>query len=129
MKLISENFPVTDVLERLQVSAQIIYHHVHVKRVQSSSFDLDRQQPNTRVLQFDFSMNYTSEPQHEVQSALWGRSSIVLFTVASKLNDTDMSMVCVSNGVAKDKRTVFAFLYAVLQRLPNISDPAIQEIW
>lgn len=129
MRLASETVTVAEVLERLQSSAPSIYHHVHVKRVQSLSFDLDKQMPFTRVLQFDFSMNYGSEVQTEVQSALWGRASIILFTVASKLNDSDLSMVCASNGVAKDKRTVFAFLYQVLSRLPNITDPSIHEIW
>lgn len=38
-------------------------------------------------------------------------------------------MICCSTGVPKDKRTIFAFLYEVLRRLPNICDPSMEEIF
>ena len=39
-----------------------------------------------RVLQMDFAMNYACEYQNEVQSALWSRESVMLFTAAVILN-------------------------------------------
>lgn len=129
LRLTTIDTVVSEVFFNLKTEAQTFYQHVHVKRVQSSAFDLDKKMHNVRVTQFDFAMNFTSEVQREVQSALWGRASIVLFTVASKLNDSDTSMVLVSQNVSKDKKTVFACLYEVLQRLPSIDDPLIQEVF
>lgn len=79
--MISETLPEDEVLLRLQINVEVLYKHIHVNQIQSLSSELDKQMPNTRVLDFDLSMNYTSEVQREVQLALWGRASIVLYTV------------------------------------------------
>lgn len=129
VKLVTTEIPVEEVLTQVKISAATIYRHIHVKRIQCNAFDIDKQLPNTRSTQFDFAMNFTSEIQSEVQSALWGRASIVLFTVASKLNGSDTTMIVCSTGVSKNKNTVFAFLHEVLHRLPDINDPSINEVF
>lgn len=129
LHLVVKNLSVMDILESLITKALPIYKHIHVKRVQSSSFENDKNKHNLRSTQFDFAMNFTSEVQKEVQSALWSRSSIVLFTVASKLNNSDLSMVIASQNVSKNKNTVFKFLQAMLERLPQIESTEIEEVF
>lgn len=117
-----KNLSVMEILEFLKTKALPIYNQIHVKRVQSSLFENDKNKHNLRRTQFDFTMNFTSEVQKEVQSALWSRSSIVLFTVASKLNNCVLTTVIASQNFSKNKNTVFKFLQAMLEKLPKIEN-------
>ena len=53
------------------------------KRIQAKAFEVDKNKNNVRVHQMDFTMAYEYMYQDEVQSALWSRGSVNLFTVAS----------------------------------------------
>ena len=58
----------------------------------------------------DFAMNYACEYQNEVQSALWSRESVMLFTAAVILNgQVDTYIIC-SDSNDKGKHTVLAFI-------------------
>lgn len=73
-------------------------------------------------------MNFTPEPQQEIQSAVWSRASITLFTAAVEINGSDQSILLVSDCKTKDKRAVITFLDCIYQQLPNVEDPAIEEV-
>lgn len=56
--------------------------HVRIKRIQAVAFQSDIKESDTIVLQVDFAMNYSCEWQNEIQSALWSRETVTLFTCA-----------------------------------------------
>ncbi|KAF2888347.1 hypothetical protein ILUMI_17826 [Ignelater luminosus] len=85
-------------------------HHVSIKKIQSDTFLNDKNNPFVRILQIDFAMSYSCEYQNEVQSALWARSSVTLFTAASFFNNKCKSYVICSDCHSKDKDTVFVFV-------------------
>lgn len=88
--------------------------HVRVKRVQAMSFESKKQE--TKVIQMDFAMSYSCEYQHEIQSALWSRESVTLFTAAMFYNGNCSSHLIVSDSTEKDKNTIFAFVHYLLER-------------
>ena len=77
-----------EVLQQLVDEWDIIIAHINTKRVQAQEFESDKKRENVRVLQIDFAMNYSCEYQVEVQSALWSRASITLFTAAAITKDS-----------------------------------------
>ena len=73
-------------------------------------------------------MNYSCEYQVEVQSALWSRASVTLFTAAAiNKNSCQCFLVC---SDTKDKDTVAAFLFSLYENhlFPTISDKIEEEI-
>ena len=69
-------------VEVIKADMNKVIKHVYTKRVQATEFENDKKS-KARVLEMDFAMNYSCEYQNEVQSALWSRGSIMLFTAAS----------------------------------------------
>ena len=77
----------------------------------------------THVLQIDFAMAYSCEYQNEIQSALWSRNSINLFTAALYSNNLPCkSFLIVTNSQDKGKDSVFVFVNKLINLLPNFSD-------
>lgn len=71
-----------EVLECMRDNFSVISYHINTKRIQYQEFQKDKNSSESRVLQLDFAMNYSCSYQDEVQSALWSRKSITLFTAA-----------------------------------------------
>ena len=82
--------------------------HVRVKRIQSAQFEEDKEK--SRVLQVDFAMAYSCEYQDEVQSALWSRSSVQLFTAALFVKGECKTYLICSDTHNKGKDAVFTFI-------------------
>ena len=82
LRIITERVERGVVLEKLKGDMTTILHHINTKKIQASEFNRDKTDPSKRVLQIDYAMAYTCEYQDEVQSALWGRGSVNLFTAA-----------------------------------------------
>ena len=98
-----------ELLERIRDDMDKTASHVYTKRVQAEDFEDDKE-CGVRVLQMDFAMNYACEYQNEVQSALWSRESVMLFTAAVILNgQVDTYIIC-SDSNDKGKHTVLAFI-------------------
>jgi len=57
----------------------------------------------------DIAMNYSREYQNEVQSALWSRGSVTLFTAASMHKGNCQTYLICSDTKDKKKNTVTAF--------------------
>ena len=69
--------------EKVILSLPDMMHHVNLKRIQAAEFQQDKLNDDVRILQVDFAMSFGCEYQNEIQSALWSRSSVMLFTAAS----------------------------------------------
>ncbi|XP_063222491.1 uncharacterized protein LOC134531000 isoform X3 [Bacillus rossius redtenbacheri] len=84
--------------------------HVNTKRIQHDEFEKDKANGTKRVLEVDFAMSFSCEYQNEIQSALWSRASVVLFTAAVFCNGNCKTYILCSDTNNKDKDTVFVFL-------------------
>ena len=88
---------VGNVLDDFTECFEEIVNHVNAKRIQSQAFQDDINDSNARVLRIDFVMAYQCECQNEVQSALWTRGSVNLFTCALYHRSTTKTFVICTN--------------------------------
>ena len=102
--------PVGNVLDDFTECFEEIVNHVNAKRIQAQAFQDDVNDPNARVLQIDFSMAYQCKYQNEVQSALWTKGSVNLFTCALYHYSTTKAFVISRNYKGKDKFATGKFL-------------------
>ena len=84
--------------------------HVRIKRIQEARFLEDKAKANVCITQKDFSMAYSCEYQNEIQSALWTRATINLFTLARFVNQEVTCHLFVLDNYKKDKDAIFACL-------------------
>ena len=110
-----------EVKSSLEESDSSVVSHINVKRVQAMDFEKDKSSPETRVLQVDFAMNYSCSYQEEVQSALWSRKSITLFTAAIFRKNTCSTMLICSDTTEKEKNAVRNFITAVYDEFDSSS--------
>ena len=99
--------------------------HVRIKRIQSDAFNSDKKDADSSTLQCDFAMAYSSEYQNEIQSALWSRASINLFTAVFNHGDdtTAKPFLVVTDCKHKDKDAVYTFILKLIEKeLANIKD-------
>ena len=101
---------IADVFSSLQHDFQSVAQHIHLKRVQAEAFVKDKENEKVRILQMDFAMNYSCENQNEVQSALWSRGSVTLFTAVSMHKGNCQTYLICSDTKDKEKNTVTAFV-------------------
>jgi len=104
--------------------------HINTKRIQAQDFKDDKIDEEARILQIDFAMNYSCEYQNEVQSALWSRGSVMLFTAAvTYKTDCKTYLIC-SNSSDKGKNTIAVFLSTLYELIEDGSrDPQHEIIW
>ena len=84
--------------------------HVRIKRIQEARFLEDKAKANVGITQKDFSMAYSCKYQNEIQSALWTRATINLFTLARFVNQEVTCHLFVLDNYKKDKDAIFACL-------------------
>ena len=102
--------PVGNVLDDITECFEEIVNQINAKRIQAQAFQDDINDPNNRVLQIDFAMAYQCKYQNEVQSALWTRGSVNLFTCALYHHSSTKTFVICTNYKVKDKFAVGKFL-------------------
>ena len=102
--------------------------HVNTKRIQAQDFEDDKIDDEARILQIDFAMNYSCEYQNEVQSALWSRGSVMLFTAAVTYKDTCKTYLICSNSCDKGKNTIAVFLSTLYELIENDGHGPLHEI-
>ena len=88
--------------------------HVRIEQIQSTASMEDKKRSDCHVLQCDFTMTYSWEYQNEVQSDLWSRKCINLFTAALY----SKSQVCqpfliITDSQDKGKNSIFTFINAL----------------
>ncbi|XP_063228207.1 uncharacterized protein LOC134534095 isoform X1 [Bacillus rossius redtenbacheri] len=82
IKLVIKEDCLGDIYEKLIADMPKMMLHVNTKRIQHDEFEKDKANGTKRVLEVDFAMSFSCEYQNEIQSALWSRASVVLFTAA-----------------------------------------------
>ena len=98
--------------------------HTRVKRIQSDAFESLKEA--NRILQIDFAMAYSCEYQDEIQSALWSRASVTLFTAAVFYKETTKTYLICSNTKDKGKNTVYTFINCLYEHITK--DVPISEM-
>ncbi|KAK3770821.1 hypothetical protein RRG08_036422 [Elysia crispata] len=107
-------------LDEIGTDWQKFLEHVRVKRIQSDSFEKDKANPRVTVCHCDFAMAYSCSYQDEIQSALWSRASVNLFTVALYQRDLPCrSLLFATNHNDKGKNAVLTFLRKVVEGLKH----------
>ena len=81
-----------------------------LKRIQACAFQEDIKDANTRVAQIDYAMAYQCQQQSEVQSALWARGSVNIFTCTVYHNYQTKTFLVCRNYKGKDKFSNGTFL-------------------
>ena len=84
--------------------------HVRIKQIQEARFLEDKAKANVGISQIDFAMVYSCEYQNEIQSALWTRATINLFTLARFVNQEVTCHLFVLDNYKKDKDAICACL-------------------
>ena len=102
--------------------------HINVKRIQAHDFEDDKKTAFVRILQVDFAMNYSCEYQNEVQSALWSRGAVMLFTAAVTYQDQCQTYLICSNSMDKGKNTTAVFLDTLYEKIFSDDFNSDQEI-
>lgn len=119
--------------EKVILSLPDMMHHVNLKRIQAAEFQQDKLKDDVRILQVDFAMSFGCEYQNEIQSALWSRSSVMLFTAASFYKGNCQTYVICSDTTAKDKDTIYVFLNELFDLIhredESPTSPSAEIIW
>ena len=101
---------IAEILDKLQQDFQTIAHHIGLKRIQAEEFAKDKKNEAVQILQIDFAMNFSCEYQNEVQSAVWSRGSVTLFTAAAMHKGNCQTYLICSDTKDKEKNAVTAFV-------------------
>lgn len=128
LQRITEEITIEQVMSELHDQWDSFVKHVNLKRIQFAEHKKDQETGNLRMLNVDFAMNFTPEPQQEIQNALWSRASVTLFTAAVEMNGVDQSFLIASDCKSKDKRAVITFLDYIYGQLPSVTDPNVTEV-
>ena len=115
-QIVSTEVAVGEVYEKFKDEFQGVAAHVNHKRVQAAEFQKDICDPNTRVDQIDYAMAYQCQQQNEMQSALWSRGSVNLFTCAVYFAKETKTYLNCSNYKSKDKFSNGTFLLSTSTR-------------
>ena len=103
---------------------------MNTKSIQADQFEKDKANCKARVLQLDFAMGYECKNQNEVQSALWSRGSVALFTAAAMFHgQTKVYLICFESR-NKEKETILLFVEHLHEQhlLKDESMQGIEEI-
>lgn len=110
-------------------SFPVFREHVRIKRIQNNEFLKDKSLSHKRVLQMDFAMSFSCEYQNEIQSALWSRNTVLLFTAATFFRDECQTYLICSDSPDKGKNTIYAFVKKLYQTIPKDESIQIETIF
>ena len=109
-----------ELLEDLRESFTQFKEHVRVKRIQANAFEKDKASPEYSVLQFDYAMAFSCEYQNEIQSGLWSRASVNLFTAAMYCRDKKCESFCLaSQSSDKGKCATYTYLMKLIETIKD----------
>ena len=96
--------------------------HVRTKRIMSKEFQDDLTKDNVLILQCDFAMDYnTKDNSREVQSAIYGRQNVTIFTAAVRHKRSWISYSVITNS-DKYKNTVRVCMLQILKDFLSKTD-------
>ena len=130
LQIISEQVTVGEVYEDFQQPFEGVAAHVNLKQIQADAFQNDINDVDTRILQIDDAMAYQCQQQSKVQSALWTRGSINLFTCAMYHKDQTKTFLICTDYKGKDKFSNGTFLEHLYENeLLNDGEGLNEVIW
>jgi len=129
LKLQTKELTIGSIYNQVIKNYTAFLKHVNIKRVQQTEFELDKNSSSKFLLQIDFAMSDSCEYQNEVQSALWSRQSVTLFTAASFFEQKCETFIVCSDHIKKDKNAIFVFLKILLEDIITKSNPSEYIFW
>ena len=111
MRLNARNGEIEELKELVLEALPSFQEHVRIKCVKLDAVLRDQKDTGKTVLQCDFAMAYSCEYQNEIQSALWSRASVNLFTAVYHHDETAIPYLIVTDSKSKDKDSVYTFIY------------------
>lgn len=118
-----------ELFDNMWNSFPMFREHVRIKRIQSNEFLKDKNLSHKRVLQMDFAMSYSCEYQNEIQSALWNRNAVLLFTAATFFGGECQTYLICSDTPEKGKNAIYAFVKALYETIPQNDAIQIETIF
>ena len=129
LQIVSTEVAVGEVHEEFRDQFEGVAAHVNHKRVQAAEFQKDISDPNVRVVQIDYAMAYQCQQQREIQSALWSRGSVNLFTCAVYFAKQTKTFLICSNYKGKDKFSNGVFLEHIYEKELSHDRDFKEVIW
>ena len=130
LQIRSEQVTVVEVSEDFQQSFQDVTAHVNLKKIQARTFKEYIKDDNTRVVQIDYAMACQCQQHSEVQSALWTRGSVNIFTCAVYQNNETKTFLICRDYKGKDKFSNDTFLEYLYENELQHDDKVMKEfIW
>lgn len=119
----------SDALAELRKQLVSFLAHVFVKRRQSECFEKCKNSVSEKcaLIQVDFSENYLSQYQDEVQSAHWHYNQVTVFTCVVWVGKTSISYAIISDYLSHDKFAVYQYLKVILDDL-KITHPQVENV-
>ena len=102
--------------------------HTHTKREQAASYNALRAaaestsltyEPESSMLQVDFSENFTCMEQDEIQSGHWAHPSVTLFTYSLWYHGSQHAGVITSDSNVHSKETIIPYMDKILSAIPE----------
>ena len=101
---------------------------MNLKIIQARAFQEDIKDANIRDVQIDYAMAYQCQQHSEIQSALWTRASVNIFTCAVYHNDQTKTFLICTNYKGKDKFSNGTFLEYFYENELQYDDKVMKEI-
>lgn len=120
---------VSELIDTLHNQWKSFLTHCYVKDVQGSHFEKCKQLVSNKkvVVQVDFSENYQTFHQDEIQSAHWAYNQVTLFT-SCVWTDAGVKSVClISDYLSHDKYAVHIFMNRLFGFIKS-ANPSVSEI-
>ena len=110
-----------DLFALIEACWGVVIRHIMTKRIQETAFEQDKNDKEVTALQFDFAMSYSCSYQDEIQSAMWTRESVNLFTAAMYAKDQPCkSFLVVTDSNDKGKGSIYAFLHEIMKKTKSL---------
>lgn len=126
---IKKSGSVAELLECLVQQWEPFLTHCYTKDVQGAYFEKSKLSVSEEevVIQVDFSENYQTFHQDEIQSAHWSYSQVTLFTCCVWTTRGVQSVCIVSDYLSHDKTAVHVFLTKLFQHV-KAENPKVMKI-
>lgn len=111
---ISQEGTLEQLLSEMKEELPRFLAHCFVKHKQSTVFEKTKEECKNKetmaVIQVDFSENYSTKYQDEIQSTHWNQAGITVFTAVTWVGTTHQSYALISDYLSHDKFAVARFL-------------------
>lgn len=121
-KVLVSNVSVEAVIQKISNDMKYFKMHNYIKKIQQHVFadSKSNQKSDSVTMVVDFSENYSTKGQFEVQSSYFGRRQISLFTCVAYIGlDLEENYLVASDDTTHSKEQVYAYLKLILKDLKS----------